>query len=175
MSGFLSSQRNYFNDLSLYGKFFNVVTYHGDNLTFVKSTDSLLINCSYMNVRDLTNCIPIFPGENGYLILKCHDASFYSYLSITTTLVDEFRSYESTFDFHPSLESGVHNELLTLLKRNTTSPYLESNLYQITLLRHSVLCRDLFNRFYDGCSRLPSQSQIHIEVRLEVIYQIVLG
>ena len=154
MSGFLSSQRNYFNDLSLYGKFFNVVTYHGDNLTFVKSTDSLLINCSYMNVRDLTNCIPIFPGENGYLILKCHDASF---------------------DFHPSLESGVHNELLTLLKRNTTSPYLESNLYQITLLRHSVLCRDLFNRFYDGCSRLPSQSQIHIEVRLEVIYQIVLG
>ena len=117
-----------------------------------------------MNTRDFTNCIPIFPGEDGYVILKSHDASFYSYLSITTTLVDEFRSYESTFDFHPSLESGVYNELLTSLKRNSSSPYIESNLYQITLLRHSILCRDIFYRFYDGCSKLPLQSQIHIEV-----------
>ena len=117
-----------------------------------------------MNTRDLTNCIPIFPGEDGYVILKSHDASFYSYLSITTTLVDEFRSYESTFDFHPSLESSVYNELLTSLKRNSSSPYIESNLYQITLLRHSILCRDIFYRFYDGCSKLPFQSQIHIEV-----------
>ena len=138
-------------------------------MTFVKSTDSLLINCSYMNTRDFTNCIPIFPGEDGYVILKSHDASFYSYLSITTTLVDEFRSYESTFDFHPSLESGVYNELLTSLKRNSSSPYIESHLYQITLLRHSILCRDIFYRFYDGCSKLPLQSQIHIEVGFQDI------
>ena len=117
-----------------------------------------------MNNRDLSNCIPILPGENGYVILKSHDVSFYSYLSITATLVDEFRSYESTYDFHPSIESSVFRELLTSFKRISSSPYLESNLTKITLLRHSILCKDLFHRLYDGCARLPKQSQIHIEV-----------
>ena len=147
------SQRNYFNDLSLYGKHFNVVTYHGDNLTFVKSSDSLLVNCSFNNSKDLTSCIPLFSGENGFIVFKSHDASFYSYLSLTITLIDDVVAYTASYDCHPSLDGpGLYADFLSQLRLQTASPYLESNISQYVLLQHSVVARDLFARLYDGCS-----------------------
>lgn len=148
------SQRNYFNDLGLYGNHFNVVTYHGDNLTFVKSSDSLLVNCSFNNSKDLTSCIPLFSGENGFIVFKSHDASFYSYLSLTVTLIDDVMAYTASYDCHPALDGpGLYSDFLSQLRPQTASPYLESNLSQFVLLQHSVAARDLFARLYDGCSR----------------------
>lgn len=130
-----------------------MVTYHGDNLTFVKSSDSLLVNCSFNNSKDLTSCIPLFSGENGFIVFKSHDASFYSYLSLTITLIDDVVAYTASYDCHPSLDGpGLYADFLSQLRLQTASPYLESNLSQYVLLQHSVAARDLFARLYDGCS-----------------------
>lgn len=92
-------QRHFFRDLFLYTKYFNIVTYHSASLSFVRNEDCLLLHCGYINNRDFSCCLQVFSGDNGYLLLKPHNASCYSYLTITTGIVDESRTYESSFKY----------------------------------------------------------------------------
>ena len=93
----ISSQRHYFNDLYNYSKYFNIVTFHSASLSFIRNEDCLLLHCGYTNNRDFSSCLRVFTGDDGYLLLKPHNASCYSYLTITTGIIDESRIYESSY------------------------------------------------------------------------------
>lgn len=102
-------QRNFFSDLLYYRQLVNVMIYHGSELTFVRNVDPLLAYCGYENKQDIDACLRIFPGRSGYIQMKPHDTSCYSYLCITTVLIDDSRSYESVFEWF--LHSSFHVQI----------------------------------------------------------------
>ena len=91
------AQRHFFTDLSNLNNLISVVAFRGPHLTFIRNEDHLLVHCGFVNDHNLMACLQISRGVDGFLRLQPHDASSYSYLSVTASILDESRKYVDTF------------------------------------------------------------------------------
>lgn len=173
------SQRNYFNDLFQYSQYFNILTIHGSTLSFVRNNDPLLVHCGFTNKRDLSCCLQVFGGKTGHVVFKPHEGCYYSYLSISTSIIDDSREYDSTFlsifsdslmySFHAKpIEKSSYSTLLQQLMSSSSSPHTRENLHRINALHHSLLCRDIFNTLLAGCTALQRAKGKSIEGLVDV-------
>ena len=171
-SCFLSRERNFFDDLLFYRSLVNIVIHHGTDLSYIRNVDPMIAFCGFENKQDLNACLRIFPGVQGHIQMKPHDASYYSYLQITTTLIDDSRSYDSVFEytststlifssFHAkSVSSSPFASKLPSEEEAQSNPHKRLNLHIINCTYHSVLCRQLFRMLHDGCLLLLKQGSI---------------
>ena len=146
--------------------------HHGTDLSYIRNVDPMIAFCGFENKQDLNACLRIFPGVQGHIQMKPHDASYYSYLQITTTLIDDSRSYDSVFEytststlifssFHAkSVSSSPFASKLPSEEEAQSNPHKRLNLHIINCTYHSVLCRQLFRMPHDGCLLLLKQGSI---------------
>ena len=156
-----------------------ILTLHGSTLSFVRNNDPLVVHCGFTNKRDLSCCLQVFGGNAGHVIFKPHEGCYYSYLSISVSVIDETREYDSTFwhffcnsvmpSFHAKpLNESPYSALLQQVLRTMDSPYTTHNLHCINTMQHSILCRDIFNNLLAGCTSLQRARSTSIDGLFEV-------